>query len=125
MNKPVWEAIDALQQTISTFSSDMLSAELIHSQAIIRSIRVSSSLEDAQQAWSRLLNLPGATKVGRRWVRVGRETKNGDRRSAGGEVGRESGGGRLPVSEFYSHKDLWGRAPVAEARVRQRDEPVS
>jgi len=110
LNKPVWEAIDALQQIISTFSSDMLAAELIHSQAILRSIRVSSSLEDAQQAWSRVLNLPGAKGVGRRAVLEGWH----------GKVEVQEAGGRLSNAEFYTHKDLWGRAPVAEAGVKLR-----
>ena len=117
MNKPVWEAISALQQTISTFSSDMLSADLIHSHAVLRSIRASSSLEDAQQAWARVLNLPGAGKVDRRWVRV--DTKNEPETEVMG-VGKIFTTRPLPAGEFYTHKDLWGRAPVAEAGARMR-----
>jgi hypothetical protein len=103
---------------------------------MLRSIRASSSLEDAQQAWARVLNLPGATtasaRKGRRWVEVEMvETKGGERQTKRGEGedekeshGRRSAtedfGERVQKGEFYTHKDLWGRAPVAEAALRQR-----
>ncbi|KAF2687712.1 hypothetical protein K458DRAFT_267806, partial [Lentithecium fluviatile CBS 122367] len=116
MNKPVWEAIDALQQTISTFSSEMLSADLIHSQSVLRTIRASSSLEDAQQAWARLLNLPGAANSQKRWIEVEVETSKVQQVRANGTEGAKR---PLATGGFYTHKDLWGRAPAAEARARQ------
>ncbi|KAF1949318.1 hypothetical protein CC80DRAFT_457815 [Byssothecium circinans] len=89
LNKPVWDAIDALQQTITSFSTSMLSAQLIHSPSVLRTIRGSSSLEDAQVAWSRLLNLPGRGSPKKRYV---------------------VGGERLaPMGRFYTHAELWGR----------------
>jgi hypothetical protein len=119
MNKPVWEAIDALQKTISTFSSDMLSADLIHSQSVLRTIRASSSLEDAQQAWARLLNLPGGAKTVKRWVEVEVQTNKVQqvRRDA---VEKEGVKRPPPVGAFYTHKDLWGRAAAAEAGAKGR-----
>jgi hypothetical protein len=98
---------------------------------MLRSIRASSSLEDAQQAWARVLNLPGATAArSRRWIEVemvetkgeGGQTKRGEdekeRRGRGSAT--EAFGERVQKGEFYTHKDLWGRAPVAEAALRQR-----
>jgi hypothetical protein len=115
----------------------MLSNELIHGPAMLRSIRASSSLEDAQQAWARVLNLPGATtasaRKGRRWVEAEMvETKGGEegqtKRGEGEDEKERHGrgsatedfGARVQKGEFYTHKDLWGRAPVAEAALRQR-----
>ncbi|KAF2477925.1 uncharacterized protein BDR25DRAFT_338633 [Lindgomyces ingoldianus] len=62
LNRPVYEAIDALQQSISAFSTSLLSSSLVHTNSTIRTIRASSTLEDAQIAWSRTLNLPGSSK---------------------------------------------------------------
>jgi hypothetical protein len=118
MNKPVWEAIDALQQTISTFSSDMLSADLIHSQSVIRTIRASSSLADAQQAWARLLNLPGAANAAKRWMEV--EVETNKVQHVPRETYTEGPKRPLPMGAFYTHKDLWGRAAAAEAGASQR-----
>ena len=117
MNRPVWEAIDALQQGMTAFSSSMLAAELIGSQAVLRTIRASSALEDAQQSWSRFLNLPGSSKAG--------DDDGGGgipggitapvrkaRRNLGGAYARPeptAGGGH------YTHQDLWGRGPRAGA----------
>lgn len=102
MNTPVHEAIDALQQSISTLQSTMLQNDLIKSAAVIRTIRASSSLEDAQQAWSRFLNLPG---------RVSSPTRGaGDSGDAGVEK-REPNLTRLPPTKgrYYAHNELWGR----------------
>ncbi|KAL1793943.1 hypothetical protein ACET3X_007364 [Alternaria dauci] len=59
MNSPVTEAITGLEQTLTTFQTIMLENNLITAQAVIRTIRASSSLESAATAWSRSLNLPG------------------------------------------------------------------
>ncbi|KAF2640016.1 hypothetical protein P280DRAFT_518447 [Massarina eburnea CBS 473.64] len=88
LNKPVWEAIDALQTTITSFSSSLLSANLTHSQAVLRTIRASSSLEDAKGAWSRLLNIPGMKNSAKRHV---------------------EGKKPAPMGDFYTHEELWGR----------------
>jgi hypothetical protein len=61
MNSPVNQAIGGLQQSLTTLQTTMLQNDLIGSQAILRTIRASSSLENAQVAWGRFLNLPGET----------------------------------------------------------------
>ncbi|KAF2878115.1 hypothetical protein BDV95DRAFT_589090 [Massariosphaeria phaeospora] len=101
MNLPVREAIDALQRTVSTFSTSMLEANLINAPAVIRTIRASSSLESAQQAWGRLLNLPGSPPAAKRSF--------------------VDKGGRRPVQAkgmHYKHKGLrarlWGSRQVRD-----------
>ncbi|ORY13310.1 hypothetical protein BCR34DRAFT_586654 [Clohesyomyces aquaticus] len=59
LNAPVSAAISALQSAMSEFSTSLLQAGLVHSNSTLRTIRASSTLENAQQAWSRILNLPG------------------------------------------------------------------
>jgi hypothetical protein len=59
MNAPVNQAIGGLQQSLTTLQTTMLQNDLIGSQAVLRTIRASSSLENAQVAWGRFLNLPG------------------------------------------------------------------
>ncbi|KAF1979967.1 hypothetical protein BU23DRAFT_446693 [Bimuria novae-zelandiae CBS 107.79] len=93
LNSPVAAAIDALQQTLTQFSTSMLEAELLGSASILRTIRASSSLESAQVAWGRALNLPGTAPV-RREVEVVRPP--------------------LAKGEFYTHKELWGTRAVGE-----------
>ncbi|KAF2012030.1 hypothetical protein BU24DRAFT_328422, partial [Aaosphaeria arxii CBS 175.79] len=59
MNTPVRQAVQGLQLSINAFSTSLLESDLIHSNATIRTIRASTSLENAKLAWSRLLNFPG------------------------------------------------------------------
>ncbi|KAJ4303754.1 hypothetical protein N0V90_002655 [Kalmusia sp. IMI 367209] len=89
LNTPVSEAIAALQQTVTTFSTSMLEANLLNSSSILRTIRASSTLESAQVAWSRALNLPGNAGARKREVETLRKP--------------------LDEGQFYTHKDLWGR----------------
>lgn len=118
MNSPIYVAITALQQAISAFQSTALQSNLINTQAILRAIRANSALGDAQQAWSRFLNLPGP----------GGAAGNSDDGSGSGSGAGSSGvlvkkrdtppETRLPPTEgkFYTHKELWGRK---EPRVMQ------
>jgi hypothetical protein len=117
MNAPVNTAIEGLQQSLTTLQTTMLQSDLIGSQAILRTIRASSSLENAQVAWGRFLNLPGKAST-----------------ADGGDTDSVSGGsaipstGRLPkrsvtssegrvkrpetrpgLGKPYTHKELWGR----------------
>ncbi|PVH96381.1 hypothetical protein DM02DRAFT_674864 [Periconia macrospinosa] len=87
-NKPVWDAIDGLQQAVTSFSTSMLSAEFIHGQSMLRTIRASGNLEDAKVAWSRLLNMPGGEKS----------------RTKRSVLLRP-----VPTGRFYSHEELWSR----------------
>jgi hypothetical protein len=93
----------------------MLQNNLISSQAVVRTIRASNSLEDAKTSWGRFLNLPGSTG-----------SDNGDdsgglrKRQALELDARERSAGdkrRLPPASgrYYSHEELWGR--VARAFV--------
>lgn len=93
----------------------MLAADLIHSSSVLRSIRASSALEDAQLAWARELNLPGGAKAGkRRWLEV--EVHNAKMEEVGVGKAREKRKIDFPrLGRLFTHKDLWGRAPVAEA----------
>ncbi|KAJ4992607.1 hypothetical protein SVAN01_01990 [Stagonosporopsis vannaccii] len=97
MNSPVSEAIDILQESITTLQNTMLQHDLLGSSAVLRTVRASSSLESAQQAWSRFLNLPGSTGSGD----SGDETQAPhDKRSV-----RPSS----PTNgRYYTHRELWG-----------------
>jgi hypothetical protein len=102
MNSPVYAAIDALQECLSEFSTSLLEAEVLETPAVLKTIRASSSLESAQQAWGRILNLPGTESSSSRSPERKREV----------EVGREPH--RFPyihVGSVYTHKELWGRRP--------------
>ncbi|KAH7119126.1 hypothetical protein B0J11DRAFT_440548 [Dendryphion nanum] len=109
-NRPVFDSIDALQLSISTFQTSLLQAGLIHSNSTLRTIRATTSLEDAQTAWSKPLNLPGssrasqAEKLNKFWGR------------------REN---RALKGSYYTHKDLWGRQSGArqslEGKARLHD----
>lgn len=122
MNAPVHEAIAGLQQSLSTLQTTMLQSDLISSQAVIRTIRASSSLEDAQQAWSRFLNLPG--KVGG----SGDRTAGSGDSTVSGDTRRSSLKKRTAIwlqpQRLYTHKELWGRdkqkrrSPVEEEFLR-------
>jgi hypothetical protein len=119
MNQAVQDAIGALQQAITALQTDMLQSSLISSGAVVRTIRASSSLENAQTAWGRFLNLPGSTgsdddddaggdagRVGKRQTLELTAHKGG----AGGEPRPPPSSGR-----YYSHEELWGS--VARAFV--------
>ncbi|KAF2195489.1 hypothetical protein K469DRAFT_744063 [Zopfia rhizophila CBS 207.26] len=139
LNHPVWTAVDALQQSIGEFSSALLQANLTHSNSTIRTIRASSTLEDAQMAWSRILNLPGSASGGpserrspaadalrpyRRSLAVNPQ-RAGYKRSLTPAIANSFT--RAPIwakarwegengenkNRWYAHKDLWGRAPDA------------
>jgi hypothetical protein len=104
MNSPVSQAIDGLQQSLTTFQTTMLQSDLIGSQGVLRTIRASSSLESAQVAWGRFLNLPG------------RGTDSGNPGSGSGDDDGSSGARKRQVwrpapadGKVYTHKELWGR----------------
>lgn len=94
MNLPVSNAIGVLQETITTLQTTMLQNNFIDSSAVLRTIRASSSLESAQQAWSRFLNLPGSAS-----------SSDPQKRS----VLRPA-----PTNGRYTHKELWGRAAQSD-----------
>lgn len=114
MNTPVREAIAGLQQAIATFQSALLQDNLISSQAVVRTLRASSSLANGQTAWSRLLNLPGragnsdgdtndASTVASTLVR--RQSKEHVAVDEAGQPRR----GPPTNGRYYTHEELWGR----------------
>jgi hypothetical protein len=125
MNSPVRDAISGLQQSISTLQSAMLQDNLISSQAVIRTIRASGSLEAAQVAFGRFLNLPGT--VDSAAGDTGTSDSVGDslatKRSlnhTGAEGGTAKSRRPPPASgRYYTHEELWGRD---EPRPRQSKE---
>jgi hypothetical protein len=130
MNTPVNQAIDALQQSLTTVQTTMLQSNLIGSQAILRTIRASSSLENAKTAWSRFLNLPGGT--------AGDDSGDTDAGGLGikrlavrlGEGGDSKAKRPLPTSgKYYTHEELWGRDELRpktskEGKSKSSDEVV-
>lgn len=106
-NGPVREAIGALQEAVTQFSTSMLEGDLLNSTSILRTIRASSSLESAQVAWSRVLNLPGA---------AGTKKKRGEE-----EVKRP----QLADGQFYTHKELWGRSGGTVPRQAKNEDGES
>lgn len=151
MNAPVRESISGLQQAISTLQSALLQDNLIGSQAVVRTIRASSTLENAQVAWGRFLNLPGrpagseiggllsspsepsssagtgtgiGTGVG---IGIGSGTLLGGSQDASRQVTNSgSRAGRLRMAEpksgmFYSHRELWGMKERRVEAVGGRD----
>ena len=117
MNAPVREAISGLQQSLSTLQSAMLQSDLISSQAVLRTIRASSALENAQVAWGRFLNLPGRVSnsggdSGTSDAGVGSDDGgSGARKRDVGGVGGEAKSKRLSpaAGKYYTHEELWGR----------------
>ncbi|KAL5453560.1 hypothetical protein PMIN06_005455 [Paraphaeosphaeria minitans] len=107
LNSPVSEAISALQQAVAQFSTSMLEGDLLNSTSILRTIRASGSLESAQVAWSRVLNLPGA---------AGTKKKRGEE-----EMRRP----QLADGQFYTHKELWGKGSGAVPRQAEGEESSS
>lgn len=108
LNKPIWDAIDALQSAATSFSTSMLSADFIHGPSILRTTRASSSLEDAKVAWSRLLNIPG--KPGKKRRGVGIEASVVERKAP------------IPTGRFYSHQELWSRGNGVEMELEEGSE---
>jgi hypothetical protein len=106
MNAPISQSIDALQQALTALQTDMLQNDCIGSQAVLRTIRASSSLENAQAAFGRFLNLPG-----------GSAGESGDVSARKRDVGSGEGAIRPPPAHgpYYTHAELWGRN---EARTR-------
>ncbi|KAL6707555.1 hypothetical protein ACN47E_003904 [Coniothyrium glycines] len=109
MNGPVYQAIAGLQQSISALQSSMLGSNLIRPNAVVRTLRASSSLEDAQQAWSRWLNLPGSVSGPIRDP-SGAFNDDTDSTSSPPILRREA----IPLKTLptdgghYTHKELWG-----------------
>ncbi|KAF2027900.1 hypothetical protein EK21DRAFT_70887 [Setomelanomma holmii] len=124
MNAPVKDAISGLQQCISTLQSAMLQDNLISSQAILRTIRASSSLEAAQVAWGRYLNLPGT--VGS----AGGDSGTSESDTGGLRVRKRSledagGAGKVirpPPSHgrYYTHDELWSREGPKPRQLKGR-----
>jgi hypothetical protein len=120
MNAPVTEAVAGLQQSLTTFQTALLEGDLISAQAVVRTIRASSSLETAATAWSRFLNLPSGG------------SDNNDDDEAGsvsppslpaverpGVLGRAEAKRPPPINgRFYSHFELWNRSDKARPRGR-------
>lgn len=113
MNAPVRDAIGVLQESINTLQTTMLQGELISSPAVLRTIRASSSLESAQQAWSRFLNLPGSAGSG----------DTGDDTST---PSRKRSVQRLPPANGrqYTHKELWGRKEQSKSGEPSQNDAV-
>ncbi|KAH8724490.1 hypothetical protein GQ44DRAFT_618310 [Phaeosphaeriaceae sp. PMI808] len=127
MNQPVREAINGLQQSISILQSAMLQDNLIGSQAVLRTIRVSSSLENSQAAWNRFLNLPGkVASSDSSTADPGAKSPEGDagtrKREVAGVGGRAER--KAPASgKHYTHAELWGRDelyPETAKKVKSR-----
>jgi hypothetical protein len=109
MNYPVHEAIEALQQGISVFQSSLLQSGLISSQAVIRTIRANSTLEDAKQAWSRFLNLPGRGGI---TDEVDEHTTSDTSIVTTRSIVRRrvtKPAFTPTVTRFYTHQELWDR----------------
>jgi hypothetical protein len=104
MNTPVNEAISSLQRSITTMQTTMLESDLINSQAIIRAIRASNSLESARQAWSSFLNLPGSVGGG--------EDADADGAATPPSMSKRDALNLPPPADgrFYTHQELWGRS---------------
>lgn len=123
MNAPVSQAIQVLQESITTLQTTMIQNELIGSSAVLRTIRAGSSLESAQQAWSRFLNLPQDTG----------SSDSGDNDSGDNTPGQRIHSfsrrtvQRLPVpnSRLYTHKELWGRRERSNAGVPGQHDAVT
>lgn len=92
-----------LQESITALQTTMLQNGLIDSSAILRTIRASSSLESAQQAWSRFLNLPGY--------------------AGSSDTPQKRSVMRLPPANGrYTHKELWGRGEQSKLGEPSRDD---
>jgi len=111
MNAPVSEAIQALQQSMTTLQSACLANGMIGAQPVLRTIRASSTLETAQAAFGRPLNLPG------RGTGTGASADNGSNEIIVGEgVKKRDIDQGLASGKFYRHQALWGRSVQTEKR---------
>ncbi|KAE8838054.1 hypothetical protein PTNB73_03938 [Pyrenophora teres f. teres] len=110
MNAPVSEAIGGLEQSLTTFQTTLLESNLITAQAVIRTIRASGALANAQTAWSRFLNLPGAGSSDADAASPTSMSLGG----GGGSLGQRAAAGwsRPPPKDgqFYTHQELWNRS---------------
>lgn len=103
----------------------MLQSELISSQSVVRTLRASGSLEDAETAFGHILNLPGG--------RGSSDTDDDDdntnsgrtrRRDIHVEEGVDGAGTKLarppPASGmYYTHQELWGRDELQRRPERE------
>lgn len=106
MNSPVSEAIGGLEQSLATFQTTLLESNLISAQAVIRTIRASGSLANAQTAWDRFLNLPGGDSSDA-------DASPAPSPSGGGSVLRRGADWKRPPpkdGQFYTHQELWNRS---------------
>jgi len=107
MNSPVSEAIGGMEQSLTTFQTTLLESNLINAQAVIRTIRASGSLANAQTAWSRFLNLPGGGSSDA-------DASPTVPSLGGGSVlrARAADWRRPPPKDgqFYTHQELWNRS---------------
>jgi hypothetical protein len=109
MNSAVYQAVMGLQQSLTTLQTTMLQNNLIGSQAILRTIRASSSLENSKTAWSRFLNLPGSGSTGNTGGSSGTGTGS-DSGDSGSGVTRRALLRPPPADGTYdTHKELWER----------------
>ncbi|KAJ4320556.1 hypothetical protein N0V94_003314 [Neodidymelliopsis sp. IMI 364377] len=114
MNSPVSDAINMLQESMNTLQTTMLQNDLIDSSAVLRTLRASTSLESAQQAWSRFLNLPAST---------------GNDDLTGSNAARRLSSEKRSVLRLaptnggqYTHKELWGRKEGFKTGVPSRSD---
>lgn len=116
MNSPVNEAVAGLQQSLTTFQTALLESDLISAQAVIRTIRASSSLESAATAWSRFLNLPGGGGDDDDAGSASPSSPSVPGAQRPGVLGRAEAKRPPPGNgRFYSHFELWNRS---EPRAR-------
>lgn len=114
MNSPVNEAIEVLQESINTLQTTMLQNELISSSSVLRTIRASSSLESAQQAWSRFLNLPGSVDGS---SNTDTDTPASSRKRSIHRLAPADG-------KHYTHKELWGRKVQSKDGESSQDDAM-
>lgn len=122
MNTPVYQAIAGLQQGLTALQSTMLANNLIRPNAVIRTLRASSSLEDAQQAFSRLLNLPGTVSAPTTDL-AGTGTNDSEETDSHAVKVRAVSVAEPPARQggYFTHEDLWGRSLVVKKQTRQGD----
>jgi hypothetical protein len=112
----------------------MLQNNLISSQAVVRTLHASSSLENAETAFGHILNLPGSggsSSDGADDTSNSNDNSNGAitrRREIHVEEGVDGAGTNIarppPASGmYYTHQELWGRdelRPRPDKEGRQR-----
>ncbi len=127
MNAPVYQAIAAFLQSISALQTSLLQNNLIDSAAVVRTVRASNSMADAQQAWTQFLNLPGvvSVSVGSR-KRVRRVTTGSFQDPEIRKIRAASTRPPPADGKYYTHKELWGRnglmsRPSMEQKAKRQD----